>query len=178
MFSVGRVIVRGKPLFDREVVEAVAPLATGDASPIRKLQGVVRIAEGAAPALDGHPPRVLVGLDRNRQLVLALRLERRAQKRRERPLRLPVDPVVAPDVDALVVEHRRGAAGGVQFVTEVHELANERHGLLLVFVLERNEDVALARDLVARCQLALEVGKATVAIQAHDFAGGLACCAC
>ena len=60
--------------------------------------------------------------------------------------------------DALVVEHRRGAAGGVQFVSEVHELADERDGLLLVFVLERHEDVALARDLVARCQLALEVG--------------------
>ena len=75
-------------------------------------------------------------------------------------------------LDAFVVEHRRGAAGGVQFVSEVHELADERDGLLLVFVLERDEDVALARDLVARCQLALEVGKAAVAIEAHDFAGG------
>ncbi len=74
-------------------------------------------------------------------------------------------------LDALVVEHRRGAAGGVQFVSEVHELANERDCLLLVFVLERDEDVALARDLVARCQMALEVGKAAVAIEAHDFAG-------
>ena len=74
-------------------------------------------------------------------------------------------------LDAFVVKHRRGAAGGVQFVTEVHELANERHGLLLVFVLERDEDVALARDLVARCQLALEVGKAAVAeneARAHE----------
>ena len=60
-------------------------------------------------------------------------------------------------LDAFVVERRRGAAGGVQFVSEVHELANERYCLLLVFVLERDEDVALARDLVARCQLALEV---------------------
>ena len=76
-------------------------------------------------------------------------------------------------LDAFVVEHRRGAAGGVQFVSEVHELANERDGLLLVFVFERDEDVALARDLVARCQLALEVGKTAVAIEAHDFAGGL-----
>ncbi len=76
-------------------------------------------------------------------------------------------------LDAFVVEHGGGAAGGVQFVTEVHELADERNGLLLVFVLERDEDVALARDLVARCQLALEVGKAAVAIDAHDFAGGL-----
>ena len=75
-------------------------------------------------------------------------------------------------LDAFVVEHRRGAAGGVQFVSEVHELANERDCLLLVFVLERDEDVALARDLVARCQLALEVGKTAVAIDAHDFAGG------
>ena len=75
-------------------------------------------------------------------------------------------------LDAFVVEHGRGAAGGVQFVSEVHELADERDGLLLVFVLERDEDVALARDLVARCQLALEVGKAAVAIDAHDFAGG------
>ena len=75
-------------------------------------------------------------------------------------------------LDAFVVEHRRGAAGGVQFVTEVHELADKRNGLLLVFVLERDEDVALARDLVARCQLALEVGKTAVAINAHDFAGG------
>ena len=66
-------------------------------------------------------------------------------------------------LDAFVVEHRRGAAGGVQFVSEVHELADERDGLLLVFVLEGNEDVALARDLVARCQLALEVGKTAVA---------------
>ena len=54
-------------------------------------------------------------------------------------------------LDALVVEHRRGAAGGVQFVSEVHELADERDGLLLVFVLERHKDVALARDLVAGC---------------------------
>ena len=76
-------------------------------------------------------------------------------------------------LDAFVVEHGGGAAGRVQFVTEVHELANERDGLLLVFVLERDEDVALARDLVARCQLALEVGKAAVAIDAHDFAGGV-----
>ena len=75
-------------------------------------------------------------------------------------------------LDAFVVEHGGGAAGRIQFVSEVHELANERHGLLFVFVLERNEDVALARDLVARCQLALEVGKAAVTIQAHDFAGG------
>ena len=56
--------------------------------------------------------------------------------------------------DAFVVEHGGGAARCVQFVTEVHELADERYGLLLVFVLERDEDVALARDLVARCQLA------------------------
>ena len=76
-------------------------------------------------------------------------------------------------LDAFVVEHRRGAAGGVQFVSEVHELANEWDGLLLVFVLERHEDVALARDLVAGSQLALEVGKAAVAIEAHDFAGRL-----
>ena len=75
-------------------------------------------------------------------------------------------------LDAFVVEHGGGAAGRVQFVTEVHELADERYGLLLVFVLEGYEDVALARDLVARCQLALEVGKAAVAIEAHDFAGG------
>ena len=74
-------------------------------------------------------------------------------------------------LDAFVVEHRRGAAGGVQFVTEVHELADERDCLLLVFVLERDEDVALARDLVAGSQLAFEVGKAAVAIKAHDFAG-------
>ena len=76
-------------------------------------------------------------------------------------------------LDAFVVEHGGGAAGRVQFVTEVHELTDERYCLLLVFVLERDEDVALARDLVARCQLALEVGKAAVAIDAHDFAGGV-----
>ena len=76
-------------------------------------------------------------------------------------------------LDAFVVEHGGGAAGRVQFVSEVHELADERNCLLLVFVLERDEDVALARDLVARCQLALEVGKAAVAIDAHDFAGGV-----
>ena len=75
-------------------------------------------------------------------------------------------------LDAFVVEHGGCAAGRVQFVTEVHELADKRDCLLLVFVLERDEDVALARDLVARCQLALEVGKAAVAIEAHDFAGG------
>ena len=76
-------------------------------------------------------------------------------------------------LDAFVVEHGGGAAGRVQFVTEVHELADERYCLLLVFVLERHEDVALARDLVAGSQLALEVGKAAVAIEAHDFAGGV-----
>ncbi len=75
-------------------------------------------------------------------------------------------------LDALVVEHRRGAAGGVNLVAHVHEALDERHSLLLVFVLERDEDVALARDLVAGSQLALEVGKAAVAIEAHDFAGG------
>ena len=76
-------------------------------------------------------------------------------------------------LDAFVVEHRGGAAGGVNLVAHVHEALDERNSLLLVFVLERDEDVALARDLVARCQLALEVGKAAVAIEAHDFAGGL-----
>lgn len=43
-------------------------------------------------------------------------------------------------LDAFVVEHRRGAAGGVQFVSEVHELANERDSLLLGFVLERDDN--------------------------------------
>ena len=52
-------------------------------------------------------------------------------------------------LDAFVIEHGGGAAGGVQFVTEVHELANERHGLLRVFVLERDENVAFARRRVA-----------------------------
>ena len=75
-------------------------------------------------------------------------------------------------LDAFVIEHRGGAAGGVNLVAHIDEALDERHGLLLVFVLERDEDVALARDLVARCQLALEVGKAAVAIDAHDFAGG------
>ena len=54
-------------------------------------------------------------------------------------------------LDAFIVKHGGGAAGRVQFVTEVHELADERYGLLLVFVLERDENVALARDLVAGC---------------------------
>ena len=103
VLSVRRVVVRGEVLLDREVIEAVAPLAAGDARPVVELQGVVRIAEGAPAAFDGHPPRVLVGLDGDGQLVLALRLERRAQERRERPLRRLVHPVVAPDVDALVV---------------------------------------------------------------------------
>ena len=76
-------------------------------------------------------------------------------------------------LDAFVVEHGGGAAGRVQFVTEVHELADERYGLLLVFVLERDENVALARDLVAGSQLALEVGEAAVAIEAHNFTSGL-----
>ena len=75
-------------------------------------------------------------------------------------------------LDAFVVEHGGGAAGGVNLVAHIDEALDERDGLLLVFVLERDEDVALARDLVARCQLALEVGKAAVAIDAHDFAGG------
>ena len=74
-------------------------------------------------------------------------------------------------LDAFVVKHRRGAAGGVQFVTEVHELADKRYGLLLVFVLERDENVAFARHLVACSELALEVGKAAVAeneARAHE----------
>ena len=75
-------------------------------------------------------------------------------------------------LDAFVVEHRRGTAGSVNLVAHIDEALDERDGLLLVFVLERDEDVALARDLVARCQLALEVGKAAVAIDTHDFAGG------
>ena len=76
-------------------------------------------------------------------------------------------------LDAFVVEEGRGSAGGVNLVAHVHEALDERHGLLLVFVLEGDEDVAFARDLVAGCELALEVGKAAVAIDAHDFAGGL-----
>ena len=76
-------------------------------------------------------------------------------------------------LDAFVVEHGGGAAGGVNLVAHVNEALNERHGLLLVFVLKRDEDVALARDLVARCQLALEVSKTAVAIEAHDFTSGL-----
>ena len=76
-------------------------------------------------------------------------------------------------LDAFVVEHRRGAAGSVNLVAHVHEALDERYGLLFVFVLEGNEDVACARDLVAGGELALEVGKAAVAIEAHDFTGGL-----
>ena len=75
-------------------------------------------------------------------------------------------------LDAFVVEHGGGAAGGVNLVAHVHEAPDERHCLLLVFVLERDEDVALARNLVAGSQLALEVGEAAVAIEAHDFASG------
>ena len=75
-------------------------------------------------------------------------------------------------LDAFVVEKGRGAAGGVDVVAHVHEALDERDGLLLVFVLERDENVAFARHLVARSELALEVGKAAVAIDAHDFAGG------
>ncbi len=76
-------------------------------------------------------------------------------------------------LDAFVVEHRRGAARCVDLVAHFHEALDERHGLLLVFVLEGDEDVAFGRDLVAGGQLALEVGKAAVAIEAHDFAGGV-----
>ena len=61
------------------------------------------------------------------------------------------DTELGAGLDAFVVEHGGGAAGRVQFVTEVHELADKRYGLLLVFVLERDENVALARDLVAGC---------------------------
>ena len=75
-------------------------------------------------------------------------------------------------LDALVVEHGGGAAGGVNLVAHVYEALDERNGLLLVFVLERDENVAFARHLVACSELALEVGKAAVAIDAHDFAGG------
>ena len=46
-------------------------------------------------------------------------------------------------LDAFVVEHRRGVADRVQFVSEVHELANERHCLLLVFVLERDDNASI-----------------------------------
>lgn len=46
-------------------------------------------------------------------------------------------------LDAFVVEHGGGAAGCVQFVTEVHELANERHCLLLVFVLELDDNASI-----------------------------------
>ena len=76
-------------------------------------------------------------------------------------------------LDAFVVKEGRGSAGGVNLVAHVNEALDERDGLLLVFVLEGDEDVAFGRDLVARCQLALEVGKAAVAIDAHDFAGRL-----
>lgn len=46
-------------------------------------------------------------------------------------------------LDAFVVEHRRGVAGRVQFVSEVHELANERDSLLLGFVLERDDNASI-----------------------------------
>ena len=74
-------------------------------------------------------------------------------------------------LDAFVVKQRRGAAGSVNLVAHFHEALDERNSLLFVFVLERDEDVAFARDLVAGGQLALEVGEAAVAIDAHDFAG-------
>ena len=76
-------------------------------------------------------------------------------------------------LDAFVIEEGRGSAGGVNLVAHVHEALDERHCLLFVFVLEGDEDVAFARDLVAGSQLALEVGEAAVAIDAHDFAGRL-----
>ena len=76
-------------------------------------------------------------------------------------------------LDAFVVKEGRGSAGGVNLVAHVNEALDERDGLLLVFVLEGDEDVAFGRDLVAGSQLALEVGKAAVAIDAHDFAGRL-----
>ena len=76
-------------------------------------------------------------------------------------------------LDAFVVEKGRGSTGGVNLVAHVHEALDDRYCLLLVFVLEGDEDVAFGRDLVAGCELALEVGKAAVAIDAHDFAGRL-----
>lgn len=76
-------------------------------------------------------------------------------------------------LDAFVVEHGGGAAGGVEAVAQFHQLTDQGHCAGLVLVLEGDEDVALARDAVAGGQLALEVGKAAVAIQAHDFTGGL-----
>ena len=76
-------------------------------------------------------------------------------------------------LDAFVVEKGRSSAGSVNLVAHVHEALDERHCLLLVFVLEGDEDVAFGRDLVAGGQLALEVGEAAVAIDAHDFAGRL-----
>ena len=76
-------------------------------------------------------------------------------------------------LDAFVVEKGRGSAGGVNLVAHVHEALDERHCLLLVFILEGDEDVAFGRNLVAGGQLALEVGEAAVAIDAHDFAGRL-----
>ena len=60
-------------------------------------------------------------------------------------------------LDTFVIEEGRGSAGSVNLVAHVHEALDERHCLLLVFVLERDEDVAFARDLVAGCELALEV---------------------
>ena len=59
--------------------------------------------------------------------------------------------------------HGRGEGG--------HERCGIRYSLLLVFVLEGDEYVACARDLVAGGQLAIEVGKAAVATDAHDFIG-------
>ena len=76
-------------------------------------------------------------------------------------------------LDAFVVEEGRGSTGGVNLVAHIDKALDERHCLLLVFILEGDEDVAFARDLVAGCELALEVGKAAVAIDAHDFAGRL-----
>ena len=76
-------------------------------------------------------------------------------------------------LDAFVVEKGRGSAGGVNLVAHVHEALDERHCLLLVFILEGDEDVAFGRDLVAGGELALEVSEVAVAIDAHDFAGGV-----
>ena len=69
----------------------------------------------------------------------------------------PGDAEHGPSLDADLVEHGGGAAGDVQAVAQVHQLADEGHGPLLVFVAEGHKDASLCGDLVARCQLGFQI---------------------
>ena len=74
--------------------------------------------------------------------------------------------------NALGGEAGVGAAGGVDLEAEVHEIAGDGDGAVLVEIGDGEEDVAFGGQRVEGADLGFGVGHAPIGIDAHDFAGG------